>query len=345
MHVEIKMPDLATTDDEVTLVRWLVEVGQPVRLGEPLLEIETDKATMDVEAVAAGTLYAVHAQPGDRVAVGQVIAVIENDAPEVVAASPVASAPQPIISVQAAVATPSAPPKSGSFFARNKAARAQVQTNGASIPLSGLQREVARRLGESSQAIPHFYLTSSANAERIAVLRSEASRKLVWDAFFVKAVASALQEFDRLRYRFDGDKLIPNPDAVGVAANINDDLYVVPVENPLALTLEQISDQITSRVEQIRSGDASARKLSGTCITITNLGAENINSFQAIINPPEAAILAIGRIAPTVWPQDGQIIIQQRVSLSLSADHRVVNGKYAARFLSRVIHEIETMQG
>jgi pyruvate dehydrogenase E2 component (dihydrolipoamide acetyltransferase) len=345
MRVEIKMPDLATADDEVTLVRWLVNVGQTIKLGEPLLEIETDKATMDVEAVAAGTLVAIQVEAGDRVGVGQVIAVIENDVPETATATPVQAAPQPVIPVQAAVQAPATTPKAGSFFARNKAARAQTQVNGASIPLSGLQREVARRLQESSQNIPHFYLTSSANAERIAALRNEASKKIVWDAFFVKAVAKALQEFERLRYRFDGDKLTRNPDAIGVAADINDDLYVVPVDNPLSLTLEQISDQIMSRVEQIRGGDASARKLSGTCMTITNLGAENIDAFQAIINPPEAAILAIGRIAPTVWAQNGQVVVQQRVSLSLSADHRVVNGKYAARFLSRVIHEIETMQG
>ena len=146
-----------------------------------------------------------------------------------------------------------------------------------------------------------------------------------------------------MRYRFDDDKLLLNPNAIGVAADVDDILYVVPVENPLALTLAQISEQIRSRAEGIRNGDPSARKMSAASLTITNLGAENIESFQAIINPPEVAILAIGKIAPVVWAQAGQAVIQQRVSLSLSADHRVVNGKYAAKFLSKVVQEIESI--
>ncbi len=132
-------------------------------------------------------------------------------------------------------------------------------------------------------------------------------------------------------------------EAIGVAADIDNDLYVIPIDNPLALTVEQISDQIAARVERIRQGDAAARKLSETCITITNLGAEDIESFMAIINPPESAILAIGKVAPGVQPYGDQIVIQQRVRLSLSVDHRIANGKYAAGFLSRIVKEIETL--
>ena len=341
MRVEITMPDLATTESEVTLLRWLIEIGQPVQLGEPLVEIETDKATMDVEAVAAGTLQAIQAQAGDRVAVGQVIAVIVNDAPEPVAAAPVAATPQAAAPV-AFAPVPTAPPKVGSFFARNKAAREQSPpADGASISLSGIQRDIARRLQESKQTIPHFYLTTSANAAGMAAVRAAAPGKLVWDAFFVQAVARALPDFERLRYRFDGDKLTRNPDAIGVAVDIDDLLYVVPVENPAALTLAAISERITQRAEAIRSGDPAARKLAGTCITITNLGMENIETFQAIINPPEVAVLAIGKIAPAAVVANGQVVVQDRVTISLSADHRVVNGRYGARFLSRVGEELE----
>jgi pyruvate dehydrogenase E2 component (dihydrolipoamide acetyltransferase) len=149
-----------------------------------------------------------------------------------------------------------------------------------------------------------------------------------------------------MQYRFEGDRLVrQSGDAIGVAADVEDILYVVPVENPLALTVAQISEQIWSRVKRIRQGDASAKKLGQTSITISNLGAENIESFQAIINPPEAAILAIGKIAPTVVAlSENQLGIQKRVSLSLSVDHRIVNGKYAAKFLSRIVQEIETFQ-
>ncbi|MBE0688841.1 MAG: 2-oxo acid dehydrogenase subunit E2 [Anaerolineae bacterium] len=336
------MPDLATTDSEVTLLHWLVETGQSVRLGQPLVEIETDKATMEVESVAAGTLQAIHAEPGDRVAVGQMIAVIVNDAPEPAQASSGASVAQAESAAPSAVPVPAAPAKTGgSFFARNREARVQPAADNGSIPLSGIQRDIARRLQESKQNIPHFYLMTSANAGAMVSLRAASPQKIVWDAFFVKAVANALKDFERVRYRFDGDKLTRNPDAIGVAVDIDEVLYVVPVENPSTLTLAQISERITTRAEGIRSGDPAARKLGGTCITITNLGMENIELFQAIINPPEVAILAIGKIAPTVCAVDGQIVIQDRVGLSLSADHRVVNGKYGARFLSRVVQEIE----
>lgn len=337
MDIEIRMPDLATTDSEVTLLRWWVEVGQTVELGQPLLEIETDKATMDVEAVAAGTLKAVHTQPGERVAVGQVIAVIESVVARTAKFAPM---PQTVLETQEAVSTPSLLPKTGSLFARNKAAREAAQGQ---LALSPIHREVARRTQASKQTVPHFYLTTSANADCMVARRESAAQKIVWDAFFVWAAARALKAFERMAYRFDSDKLARNADAIGVAVDFDDDLYVVPIERPLTLTPEQISASILAGVENIRQGDAAARRLGSTCLTITNLGAENIESFQAIINPPDAAVLAIGKIAPTVQVADNQMVIQPRVTLSLSVDHRVVSGKYAAKFLSRIVSEVESL--
>lgn len=344
MDVEIRMPDLATAESEVTLVRWLVQPGQSVRLGEPLLEIETDKATMEVESVAAGTLKLIRAQPGERVAVGQTIAVIETSAAVPQPVTPGVPTARQALNVSAP-APRIADGNRMSFFARNKAARRDA--SGESIRLSAIEQEAARRLQISKQTIPHFYLTTSANAERLVAIRDAAASRAastvpLWDAFFVQAVAKALRAFDRMRYRIDGDRLIRrNADAVGVAADVDDKLYVIPIERPLILTLEQISEQIRSRVERIRQGDPAAKKLGETVITITNLGAEGIESFAAIINPPETAILAIGKVAPTVHVQDDQIVIQKRVLLTLSVDHRVINGKYAARFLSQIVNELE----
>lgn len=347
MEVQIKMPDLATAADEVKIVRWLVAVGMPVKLGEPLLEIETDKATMDVESVAQGTLKAVYAQADDVVAVGQVIAVIESASessqPAVSSMTPVAQTP-PL-----AAASPTAPkaPEARSMFARNKQMR-QSQAQPA-ITLSATERELARRLQASKQTIPHFYLTTSANAERLVAIRAAASQnmppqKIVWDAFFVKAAALALEAFPRMGYQFEGERLIHRGTAaIGVAADIDDTLYVTAVENPLSQTIEHISQQIIDKVERIRRGDPAAMKLVPVALTVTNLGAENIESFMAIINPGEAAVLAIGKVAPAVQPQGEQFVIQQRVSLSLSVDHRVANGKYAAGFLSRLVTEIESL--
>src|SRR5262249_16741121 len=98
-----------------------------------------------------------------------------------------------------------------------------------------------------------------------------------------------------------------------------------------------------AKAERIRRGEPGAKTPLETCLTITNLGAENIETFLAIINPPEAAILAVGKVAPAVVPEGDRIVIQNRVSLSLSVDHRIVNGKYAARFLSRIVSELESL--
>lgn len=346
MDVQIKMPDLATTSNEVKIVRWLVSVGASVKLGEPLLEIETDKATLDVECITSGTLKAVYAHAEDLVPVGQVIAIIEG-LPEIGQLATQLAASEQSAPPAAEMPTPLKPKPAQPLFARNKERhQAAAQSE---IILNATQRELARRLQESKQTAPHYYLTTSANAERLVKIRGVSSQstpphKVAWDAFFVKAVAASLQLFPKMRYRFEAERLVQGvADAIGVAADIDDTLYVIAIEHPLSQTVEQISQQIIERVERIRQGDPSAKRRSPAALTVTNLGAENVESFMAIINPGEAAILAIGRVMPVVQPQGNQIVIQQRVSLSLSVDHRVANGKYAAGFLSQIVKEIEAL--
>ncbi len=348
MDIQIKMPDLATTESEIKIVRWLVEIGKPVKLGQSLVEIETDKATMDVESIAAGTLTAILVGEDEIAAVGQVIAVIENTEQSDRPTAPTLSTAPAFVPTSSEksispVRRPSAP--ATSMFARNKMAR-QGGTPAApsEVVLSITERELASRLQKSKQTIPHFYLKTSANAERMIDLRMT-GQKIVWDAFFVVAIARALQEYPRMAYMYDEGRLTPvSANAIGVAVDIDNALYVVVVNNPLSQTVQQVSQQITEKVERIRQGDAAAKKLVPAAITVTNLGAENIESFAAIINPGESAILAIGKIAPVVVPADQNIVIQQRVQLTLSVDHRVANGKYAAKFLSKVVTEIESLQ-
>lgn len=343
MLVEIKMPDLATTENEVTILRWLVEVGGSVKVGQPLFEIETDKATMEVEAVASGQLKEVRAPAGSRTPVGSVIAIIDGESASV----PTSRVAEPALVIRPA--QPAYPPRPAeeapssrtSLFARNKAAR---QRSSDRIPLSPIQREVARRMTHSKQTIPHFYLTASANAERLAAIRAESNNAILWDALFVKAAARALVSFDRMAYRIEDNVLVRRAtNAIGVAIDLEGDLFVVPVENPLTASLAEISTRISARVERLRQGDPEAKRLAETIMTVTNLGAEHVESFLAILNPPESAVLAVGQVAPTVYAQDNQAVIQKRVSLSLSVDHRVANGKYAAAFLSKIVSELESL--
>ena len=362
---EFKMPDLATTGGEVKILQWLVQPGEAVTRGQFLLEVETDKASMEVEGTASGVFKAVLVEAGQAVDAGTVIAHIETDqkasAPEKEATP---QPPAPIAESTPATVAP-APKKAGGLFARNRAAAtseapaqptvvaekaAPAQTTfsapGSLLKMSVARKTAARRLQQSKQTIPHFYLQTSVNAEPMMKSRKAAlPHKLVWDAFFVKAVHAALKRFELMSYRFEDEQLIPQgTDTIGVAADIAGDLFVVPVDAPGEKSVEDISRHIRDRVSGLRSGDPQARMMKPGVMSITNLGSCNVETFTAIVNPPESAILAIGKIRPVVIAvSENAFAIQHRANLTLSVDHRVVNGKYAADFLGAIVEELENL--
>jgi len=350
MDVTMRMPDLATTGSAVKVVRWLIEVGRPVRRGEPLLEVETDKAVMDVESVVTGTLASVSVQPGDEVAVGQVIARFD-------AAEGTASAPAPAVEAVTAAARSTQKPTSAaprreaesssarvSFFARNRAARRGGQRPVESIPLGVAAKTLARRMRESKQNVPHFYLQVTADAAPMAARRAASGRSLAWDAFFVHAAGKALEQYPRMCYRFEDDRLVAQKaDAVNVAVDLDDGLFSVAVERPARRTPEEISDAIRAGVERLKSGDPRARMTPRGDLTVSNLGGTGVDAFAAIINPPESAVLAVGRVRDEAVVVDGRVAVGSRVTLTLSVDHRVVNGKYAAGFLKAIVAELEAL--
>jgi pyruvate dehydrogenase E2 component (dihydrolipoamide acetyltransferase) len=339
MKFEMKMPDLATTGSEIRVVRWIASPGDRVKRGQPVLEIETDKATMEVEATVDGVLATLVAAENALVATGEVIATLD-----VADASPAAAAS-------------TAPAKPGGMFARNRAVK-EAATSPASAPssapvaktspgvaLSPAQLTAARRLQESKRNVPHFYLQTSFNAQGIIRRRKDAAeRKLAWDAFFVHAVAKAIKQFGRMSMRLEGERLVlPPSDAIGVAVDAGGELFVIAASEPVTRSIEAISEDIRVQAEHLRAGDASARRLPQVAMTITNLGSCNVESFIPIVNPPEAAILGIGKVTNTcVARDDGRIAVQPRATLTLAVDHRVVSGKYAGDFLGAMVNELES---
>jgi pyruvate dehydrogenase E2 component (dihydrolipoamide acetyltransferase) len=238
------------------------------------------------------------------------------------------------------------------MFARNRQKAAQVSAppvtaqppTAPALAMTAAQRVTAQRMAESKQSIPHYYLQTSANAEPMLAQRSAHGEKLAWDAFFVYAAGKALKKYERMRRSFVDGQLVPQDvDAVGVAVDLDGDLYVVRAANPAQKTPEEISTEIRAWVQRLRDGDPEARKLGRANLTISNLGATGIEAFTAVINPPEAAILAVGKVGPVVAVVDGQAVVQNRVSLTLSVDHRVVNGRYAAEFLQAIVNELESL--
>lgn len=350
MQFEMKMPDLATTDSAIRIGRWMVAPGETVKRGQPLLEVETDKAAMEVESVAAGVLVEIRAQVDDEVSVGDVIAVFD-----VADAKPSAATTGPSPAERSAPPKPpsasptAAPPRpaagAGGMFARNRAAAPSPPSSGG-ISLTLAQRTAAKRLAESKQTIPHFYVQSSVNAAAMAARRKTAEpAKIAWDAFFVRAVARAMKQFDRFTCRLEGDRLTPlAADAIGVAIDHEGELYVVPVDEPAAKTVEQISAEIRRNVERLKAGDPEVRKNRPARMTVTNLGVCNVETFIPIINPPEPAILGIGKVRPTAVPRDdGAIDVEPRCILTLCVDHRVASGRYAADFLDAIVRDLETL--
>lgn len=361
MRFEMKMPDLATTESDIRIVRWIIKPGQTVQRGQALLEVETDKAAMEVESAVTGVLTEVRSSANDTVSVGQVIAVLETEdttATRSVNPTPVTvpDLPQAVPSI---AVKPADRPKGG-MFARNRAAAAlscgaavpaaqagqpPAPHEAADIPLSIAQRTAAKRLQESKQTIPHFYLQTSVNATGMIARRKAAEPpKLAWDAFFVLAVSKSIAKFDRFRCRLDGDRLVPaETDAIGVAVDHDGNLYVMPISSPITKTVEQISAEIRQNVDRLREGAPDARRVSSALMTVTNLGVDNVESFIPIINPPEPAILGIGRVMPTpVAHDDGWIGVEPRCTLTLSVDHRIASGRYAAQFLAQIVRELES---
>ncbi|MCC6579576.1 MAG: 2-oxo acid dehydrogenase subunit E2 [Phycisphaeraceae bacterium] len=354
--MEMRMPDLATTESEIKILRWYVEVGKSVERGQPLLEVETDKATMDVESVVTGVVTKHCVREGDSVAAGHLLAEFADAAAAAASETP---KPTPVTAPstsQSAGQTASqtggqSGGQSGGMFARNRAAQpaasAAVSASATqTIALSPAQRAVARRLLESKQNIPHFYLQRSVNAQAM-IARRQAAKPVspAWDAMFVHAVAKAAVKFERMMYRFENEQLVTQgTDAVGVAVDDKGELFVVTIASPATKTPERISQELMDIVNRLRAGDPEARRITPGWITVTNLGMTGTESFVPIINPPQASILGIGQVRPqAVVTEDGRIEVERRAMLTLAVDHRVVSGKYAADFLAAVINELESL--
>ena len=231
------------------------------------------------------------------------------------------------------------------MFARNRATAAAAPPQSASLPLSLAQRTAARRLQESKQSIPHFYLQTSFNASAIVACRKAAEpAKLAWDAFFVLRCRQGHWPVRPVplpvRRRTVGDR--STADAIGVAIDVENELFVIPVASPAGKTVEQISEEIRRGRERLRSGDQELRRIHAALMTVTNLGVCNVESFIPIINPPEATILGVGKVMLTpVAHDDGTIVAQHRCTITLCVDHRVASGRYAAEFLEAIVKELE----
>jgi len=422
MPLPIEMPKLSDTMTEGTLVKWRKKVGDPVEMGDVIAEIETDKATMEMEAFDDGTLAEIYIQEGEKVAVGQQIALLAlaGDKPGDVAAKP--SAPAPAKAASAAKAAPAAPaapapepavpvshgPVKASPLARKIAAARGVDLtritgtgpggriierditsappstgkpaaapakrptpatgapaaaipaippipagpNDRVIPLTGMRRVIAERLVASKSTIPHFYLQIEADAEPLLKLRAEINAtaessgrgKLTVNDLILKAVASAIARVPKVNAAWAGDSVIEYAAVhLSVAVAVDDGLVTPVLRDASSKSLREISEAVKDLATRARTKKLKPEEYQGGTFTVSNLGAYGIESFFAIVNPPQSAILSVGAaVKKPVVNAAGQIVPGQRISIGLSCDHRVVDGALGSQFLGELRGFIES---
>jgi len=413
---EITMPKLSDTMTEGVVVRWHKKKGDVVATGDVLAEIETDKATMEMEAFDDGVLKEIYVPEGQKVLVGERIALIGNDhesasapvqkvdalpkrivsqdkgparkpkpdeiqhvhktasveegysqavpkksdpaAAEVakgvrVKASPLARKTATQMSVDLARIEGSGP--GGRIIqedvftaAKAKASgpvpvRTMPETESELIPLSPMRRVIAQRMVESKTTTPHFYLTVELDVAKLLELRAQANEslsatgggKLSINDFVLKACVDCLQRVPPLNSSFSQDGILRYTHVhLGFAVSLEEGLITPVLRNAERKTLRQLSTEAREMTERARAKKLKPDEYQGGTFTVSNLGASGIDSFQAIINPPQSGILAVGSVMKkAVVNANDQIVVGQRLNVTLCCDHRVVDGAVGAKFL------------
>jgi pyruvate dehydrogenase E2 component (dihydrolipoamide acetyltransferase) len=370
--VDVAMPRLSDQMEEATVTRWLKDAGDPVAKGEPLVEVETDKATMVYEAEFTGVLEEIVVQEGETAALGAVIARARAEG-----GAPAAARPEPEPQSRGPHPPEHAATRNGRREGRHRATpvarrlarelgvpldgvsgsgpggrivRADVRkasssaspqpVAGGEVPLTATQRTIAQRMAESRSQIPEFTLEAEIDMEAAATLRDdlrELGREPLpsFNDLVVKAVALALRRHPALNSSYAGDRLVRHEHVnVGIAVATEDALYVPTIVDADRRSVLQIAEAARELIARVNDGSIAIDELRGGTFTVSNLGMFGVRRFQAVINPPQAAILAVGEVARRpVVAAEGDIVARHLMDVSLSCDHRVVYGAEAARFL------------
>ena len=412
MAIELKMPALSPTMEEGTLAKWLVKEGDSVKSGDILAEIETDKATMEFEAVNEGVITSISVPEGtDGVKVGTVIALIQGEdeasapapkaaAPAPVAAQPAAAAPAP--ATQAPAAAPVLAPKGDRVVASPLAKRIAEQrgvdltglagsgpngriikadvdaANAGSAPaaaasapvasvskpapavptpapvqlgdittphevikLSNMRKTIARRLTESKQQVPHIYLTVDVRLDALLKLRAELNAslesrgvKLSVNDMLIKALGLALVQVPKCNVSFAGDTLIEYKRAdISVAVSVPNGLITPIITGADSKAISAISTEMGDLAARAKDGKLQPHEYQGGTASLSNMGMYGIKQFDAVINPPQAMIMAIGAGEKRPFVIDDSLQIATVMSATGSFDHRAIDGADAAQLM------------
>jgi pyruvate dehydrogenase E2 component (dihydrolipoamide acetyltransferase) len=400
----IRMPKMSDTMTEGVIVAWHKKVGDDVKSGDILAEVETDKATMELENYVKGTLLHIGIEAGQSVPVDAVIAIVGAKG-EDVSALLSNSAAAPKTETKAEAKTESVEPtpanstptktESTSNDSRLKASPlakkiaedkgldlskvagsgdngrivkrdvenfkpSKTATQSATIQLpsvvgtesfddvtvSQMRKAIARRLSESKNGAPHFYLTMSINMDKVTEARKAMNDispvKISVNDIIIKAVAASLRQHPKVNSSWLGDKIRMNHHIhVGVAVAIDDGLIVPVVKFADSKTLSHISAEVKDLADKAKHKKLQPNEFEGSTFTISNLGMFGIDQFTAIINPPESCILAVGAAKETVVVENGAMKVASVMKVTLSCDHRSVDGAVGSAFLQTLKDMLE----
>ena len=420
MATKVIMPKLSPTMEEGQIARWLKKEGDKVSMGEPLAEIDTDKATMEMQALTNGVLRKIIVKDGESAPLGQLIGIVGepdedisallNEASSKVQSPPSEQPQKAAAETQAApaqketpapVEAPSQPSGNGSAgrlivspLAARMAAEAGIdlrslqgsgpggriikkdieqaltrqpapaQTGKAALrviegrapqqsviagasayrdePASEIRKTIAKRLVTSIGPVPHFFLTTEIEMDRAAEMRRNINTldpdlKISVNDIIIKVVAAALMQHPEVNASFQ-DKFVRYYERadVGVAVAIEDGLITPVVRSADQKSLSQIASEVRELAERARSRKLKPEEYTGATFSVSNLGMFGIDEFTAIINPPEGGILAVGAMSPKPVVRENEIVIRQMMRVTMSCDHRIIDGATGARFLQTV---------
>lgn len=365
MAEEVFMPRLTHDMQSGRLLRWLKQEGELVRKGEPLFEVETDKAVSEVAAEASGRLQSVTYGQDQDVPVGTTMALIvgEGEAPaagppERILITPIARRIASDHQVDLTLLKGSG--RGGRvveadvhhFISQREqaspimAVAVPAEVEYEVVRLSNIQRITGQRMLQSFQTIPQFMLEVDVDMNEAVRLRQnlnpEAKSPTSFTALLVKAAALALRRFPRINATYDGDNLNCYKQVnIGVAMTAKDDLLVPVIHQADTLTLKQIQERLDGLKQQASQGALNIGQLSGGTFTLSNLGMYGIDRFTALVNPPQVAILAAGQVREQAWVEGDRLVIRPALTLRLSIDHRALDGATASPFLVELQKMIE----
>ena len=380
MAISVVMPALELAQETGKVLVWIKKEGDRVVKGEPLLEIETDKVSFELEAQADGILAGIRSREGDVVPVGQTIAwlVSPGEQPPVESDSVARGMAEQArrmtaVSAPAASATPAAAAPAASGGPRiSPKARRMAQELGVDIsrivgtgpggtisgediqaaakpavasaePLSPIARLMAERTTQSWTTVPHFFLARDVDASGLNAAREQFGRdKFTHTDFLIALVARTLLAHPKMNASWTGNTIRLNSSVnISLAIAVPEGVVGAVIPNAAAAKLAEIATQRKDLAERAKSGRLRPADIAGGTFTISNLGMHGIDAFSAIITPPQAAVLAVGRISDRVVAVNGQPVVRPMMTITLSSDHRVTDGAQAAAFLNDLAGALE----